>query len=94
MCFRKKVIPTFLMKNPDFISFLSESRDNSKVVITISSCVYTQAVLAITPCVMTQAVLAVPEMECKRVLACTGRLPKTNTGVTAHSDKKILIKFW
>jgi len=23
------------MKNPDFISFLSESRDNSKVMITI-----------------------------------------------------------
>ena len=63
-------------------------------MLAISSCVYTQAVLAITPCVMTQAVLAVPEMECKRVLACIGRLPKTNTGVTAHSDKKILKKFW
>jgi len=43
---------------------------------------------------MTQAVLAVPEMECKWVLACTGRLPKTHTGVAAHSDKKILKKFW
>ena len=57
-------------------------------MLAILSCVYTQAVLAISPCVMTQAVLAIPEMECKRVLACTGRLPKTHTGVTAHTDEK------
>ncbi len=32
---------------------------------------------------------------CKRVLACTGRLkPKTNMGVTAHTEEKILKKFW
>ena len=37
---------------------------------------------------MTRAVLAIPEMECKRVLACTGRLPKTHTGIIAHSDEK------
>ena len=65
-----------------------------QAVLAISLCVYTQAVLAITPCVMTQAVLAVPEMESKWVLGCIGRLPKTHTGVAAHSDKKILKKFW
>ncbi len=32
--------------------------------------------------------LAIPEMECKRVLACTGRLLKTHTDVTAHTDEK------
>ena len=37
---------------------------------------------------MTRAVLAIPEMECKRVLACTGRLPKTHNGVTAYTDEK------
>ena len=41
-----------------------------------------------------KVVITVPEMECKRVLACTGRLSKTHTGVAAHSDKKILKKFW
>ncbi len=50
--------------------------------------------LAISPSVMTQAVLAIPELEYKRVLACTGRLLKTHTGVTAQTDKKILKKFW
>lgn len=32
--------------------------------------------------------LAIPEMEYKRVLACTGRLSKTNMGVTAQTDEK------
>ena len=49
-----------------------------------SVCVYTQAVLAITPHVMTWAVLAIPEMEYKRVLACTSGLPKTQTGIAAR----------
>ena len=43
-----------------------------------------QAVLAITPHVMTWAVLAIPEMECKRVLARIGGLPKTQTGIAAR----------
>lgn len=45
-------------------------------------------------CGRPQAVLAIPEMECKRGLVCTGRLPKTNTGGNAYTDKKILKKFW
>ena len=69
-CLLQNIIPTFLLKTFEFISFIIKGRDNKKVVITVT------------------------EMECKRVLACTGRLPKTNTGVTAHSDKKILKKFW
>ena len=31
-------------------------------------------------------------MDSKRVLGCTGSLPKTNTGVTVQSDKKIFEK--
>ena len=58
-----------------------------------SGCGRPQAVLAISPCVMTRAVLAIPEMECKRVLACASRLPKTHTGVTAYTDGKILKEF-
>lgn len=53
-----------------------------------SVCGRPQAVLAILLCVMTQAVLAIPVLEYKRVLACMGRLLKTHTGVTAHTDKK------
>ena len=40
-----------------------------------------------------QAVLAIPEMEHKQILACIGRLLKTNTGVSAHSDEKIWKSF-
>jgi len=37
--------------------------------------------------------ITIPELEYKRVLACIGRLLKTNTGITAQTDKKILKKF-
>lgn len=33
----KKVIPTFLLKTFEFISFIIKGRDNKKVVITITS---------------------------------------------------------
>ena len=58
-CLLQNIIPTFLLKTFEFISFIIKGRDNKKVVITITPCVMTQAVLAITPCVMTQAVLAI-----------------------------------